>query len=93
VSFAHAAYYGVGAYAAALLALHMQASPMVGLALAPFVAGAVAYGTGLVALRATRLHFALLTLALGQLLFLITFQWRSVTQGDDGIHGSSCRRP
>lgn len=87
VSFAHAAYYGVGAYTVALLALHAGASPIVGLVLAPLVAGAVAYLTGLIALRATRLYFALLTLALGQLMFLIVFQWRSVTRGDDGIHG------
>jgi branched-chain amino acid transport system permease protein len=87
VSFAHAAYYGVGAYTVALLSLHLEASPLVGLVLAPFAAAAVAYLTGLVALRATRLYFALLTLALGQLVFLIAFQWRSVTRGDDGIHG------
>lgn len=87
VSFAHAAYYGVGAYTVALLALHFATSPIVGLVLAPFVAGAVAYLTGLVALRATRLYFSLLTLGLGQLLFLIAFQWRPVTRGDDGIHG------
>lgn len=87
VSFAHAAYYGVGSYTVALLALHAGASPLIGLALAPLVAGAVAYLTGLVALRATRLYFSLLTLGLGQLLFLIAFQWRPVTRGDDGIHG------
>jgi branched-chain amino acid transport system permease protein len=61
--------------------------PTLGFALAPFVTAVVAYVTGLVALRATRLYFALLTLALGQLLFLAAFQWRSVTRGDDGIHG------
>jgi branched-chain amino acid transport system permease protein len=87
VSFAHAAYYGVGAYTVALMALHLQVSPLVGLALAPLATAAVAYVTGLIALRATRLYFALLTLALGQLLFLIAFQWRSLTRGDDGIHG------
>ncbi len=87
VSFAHASYYGVGAYTVALLALHLGMSPIVGLLLSPLVAGAIAYVTGLVALRATRLYFALLTLALGQLLFLITFQWRSLTHGDDGVHG------
>lgn len=87
VSFAHAAYYGVGAYTVALLALHLEASALTGLVLSPLVAGVVAYLTGLVALRATRLYFALLTLGLGQVLFLIAFQWRSFTRGDDGIHG------
>jgi branched-chain amino acid transport system permease protein len=87
VSFAHASYYGVGAYTVALLALHLGWSPLLGFVLAPFVTAVVAYVTGLIALRATRLYFALLTLALGQLLFLIAFQWRSLTRGDDGIHG------
>jgi branched-chain amino acid transport system permease protein len=87
VSFAHGAYYGVGAYTVALLALHLGWSPTLGFVLAPFVTAAVAYLTGLVALRATRLYFALLTLALAQLIFLVTFQWRSLTRGDDGIHG------
>jgi branched-chain amino acid transport system permease protein len=87
VSFAHAAYYGIGAYTVALLALHLGLSPLVGMALGPVVAGAVAFATGIIALRATRLYFALLTLALGQLMFLVAFQWRSFTRGDDGIHG------
>lgn len=87
VSFAHAAYYGVGAYTVAVLGFHFEVSPLVGLVLAPLVAGVVALATGVVALRATRLYFALLTLALGQVVYLIAFQWRVVTRGDDGIHG------
>lgn len=87
VSFAHASYYGVGSYTVALLALHAGMSPMIGFVLAPVTTGIVALLTGLVALRATRLYFALLTLALGQLMFLAAFQWRSLTRGDDGIHG------
>jgi branched-chain amino acid transport system permease protein len=87
VSFAHAAYYGVGAYTVTLLWVHLGWPPMVGFVLAPFVAGLVAYITGLIALRAAQLYFALLTLAIGQLLFVVTFQWRTLTRGDDGIHG------
>ncbi len=87
VSFAHAAYYGIGAYSVTLLWVHLQLPVLLGFALAPFIAGAFAYVTGLVALRATRLYFALLTLALGQLMYVVTFQWRDLTRGDDGIHG------
>jgi branched-chain amino acid transport system permease protein len=87
VSFAHAAYYGVGAYTVTLLWVHLGWPPLVGFVLAPFVAGLVAYVTGLIALRAVQLYFALLTLAIGQLLFVVTFQWRTLTRGDDGIHG------
>lgn len=87
VSFAHAAYYGVGAYAVTLAWVHWGLSPVLGFVLAPLAAAVVGLVTGLVALRATRLYFALLTLAIGQLLYLVTFQWRSLTRGDDGIHG------
>lgn len=87
VSFAHAAYFGVGTYAVTLTWLRLGMSPLVGFLLAPLVAGAVGYLTGLVALRATRLYFSLLTLAIGQLLYLTAFQWRGLTRGDDGIFG------
>lgn len=87
VSFAHASYYGVGAYTVTLLWVHLGWSPLIGFVLAPFVTGVVAWATGVVALRATRLYFALLTLALGQLMYVVMFQWRSLTRGDDGIHG------
>jgi branched-chain amino acid transport system permease protein len=87
VSFAHASYYGVGAYTVALLFKHYGLSALWGFVLAPFVTAIVAYLTGLIALRAVRLYFALLTLAIGQLMFVLTFQWRALTRGDDGIHG------
>lgn len=87
VSFAHASYFGAGAYTVALGALHLGIPTALGFLLAPVASGLLAWLTGLVALRATRLYFALLTLALGQVLFLVVFQWRSVTRGDDGIHG------
>lgn len=87
VSFAHAAFYGVGAYAMTLLWYHYGISTLVGFVIAPLAAAVAAFFLGLIALRATRLYFALLTLALGQLLYLVAFQWRDVTRGDDGIHG------
>src|SRR5437868_11372488 len=69
VSFAHAAYYGVGAYTVALLFQRYNLPVLAGLVLAPLVAGAFGLVTGLVALRAVRLYFSLLTLAISQLLF------------------------
>lgn len=87
VSFAHAAYYGVGAYTVTLLWVHLGWPPLLGFVLAPLAAGLVAYVTGLVALRAVQLYFALLTLAIGQLVYVVAFQWRNLTRGDDGIHG------
>lgn len=87
VSFAHAAYFGVGAYTAALLWLHLGLSPLLGIPLSLPIGAAIALVTGAFALRAVRLYFALLTLALSQLLYVIAFQWYSFTRGDNGIHG------
>ena len=87
VSFAHAAYYGVGAYTVALFYDKLHGSPVTGLLLAPFVAGAFGLVTGWIALRAVRLYFSLLTLAISQLLYVIVFQWYDFTGGDNGVHG------
>src|SRR6266566_6821498 len=87
VSFAHAAYYGVGAYTVALLYDKLHLSPPAGLLMAPVVAGVLGLVTGWIALRAVRLYFSLLTLAISQLLFVIAFQWYDFTGGDNGVHG------
>lgn len=87
VSFAHAAYYGIGAYTVALIWLHLGWSPLLGIPLAVAVGAVLALLTGLFALRAVRLYFALLTLALSQLVYVVVFQWYSFTRGDNGIHG------
>ena len=87
VSFAHAAYYGVGAYTVAIILQRYQVSYFVALALAPLVAGAIGIVTGLVALRAVRLYFSLLTLAISQLLYSIAEGWYGLTSGDNGLNG------
>src|SRR5438309_10463017 len=84
VSFAHAAYYGIGAYTVALLFKRYNVPVLVGLAAAPFVAAAVGLITGLVAQRAVRLYFSLLTLAISQLLFSLVYQSYDITGGDNG---------
>src|SRR5438046_9173889 len=75
VSFAHAAYYGVGAYTVAILLQRYQISYFAALAAAPLVAAIVGIITGFVALRAVRLYFSLLTLAISQLLSSVADGW------------------
>ena len=87
VSFAHAAYYGVGAYTVALLFQRYHVPVLAGLALTPLVAAAFGLVTGLIALRAVRLYFSLLTLAISQLLYSIAFNAYGITGGDNGVHG------
>jgi len=55
------------------------------LVLAPICAGLAAVVIGWVCLRSTGVYFAMLTLAFGQLLWSLAFQWGDVTGGDDGL--------
>lgn len=87
VSFGHAAFYGGGAYAAALLVSHAEAPMELALLLAPLAAGFLAMAVGWFCLRLTGVYFAMLTLAFAQLLWSIATQWTDITGGDDGIIG------
>lgn len=87
VSFGHAAFFGVGAYTVALLMKKAGVSLIPALIAAPLVAGATAAVIGWFCVRLIGLYFAILTLAFGQLIYMIAFQWYTFTGGDDGIHG------
>ena len=86
-SFGHAAYFGLGAYAAALAVRHgvrMEAS--VGLAPVAALAGALIFGWFCV--RLSGVYLAMLTLAFAQIVWSIVFQWDSVTGGSNGLIGA-----
>ncbi|MEO0387546.1 MAG: ABC transporter permease, partial [Pseudomonadota bacterium] len=85
VSFGHAAYYGGGAYVAALMVTHAGSPMELAFMLAPLGAGLAAVLVGWVCLRLTGVYFAMLTLAFAQLLWSLVFQWQEVTGGDDGL--------
>ncbi|SDH61035.1 ABC transporter permease [Alloyangia pacifica] len=85
VSFGHAAFFGGGAYAAALLVFHTQTPMELAFLFAPLAAGLLALGIGWFCIRLSGVYFAMLTLAFSQLVWSLAFQWRSVTRGDDGL--------
>ncbi|MHC8946926.1 ABC transporter permease [Advenella incenata] len=86
-SFGHAAYYGVGAYAAALL-LQRYALPMsFAIALAPFVAAIAALVYGWFCVRLSGIYLAMLTLAFAQITWSVAYQWNDVTGGSNGLIG------
>ncbi|WP_431859107.1 ABC transporter permease [Azospirillum sp.] len=87
VSFGHAAYFGLGAYGAALLVKHLAAPMPLALLGAPALAGAAALLAGWFCVRRSGLYFAMLTLAFAQIAWSVTFQWYGVTGGDNGILG------
>jgi branched-chain amino acid transport system permease protein len=85
VSFGHAAYLGLGAYAAALLA---RSLPMeVALIAAPIAAAAGALVCGWFSVRLSGVYLAMLTLAFAQIAWSVVFQWDSVTGGSNGLFG------
>ncbi len=85
-SFGHAAYFGVGAYAAALAVRHGWPMPAA-LALAPLAAMTAAWMLGGFAARLAGVYLAMLTLAFAQILWSIAFQWDAVTGGSNGLVG------
>jgi branched-chain amino acid transport system permease protein len=86
-SFGHAAFFGVGAYAAALLAQRWGAPMAVGLAAAPVAAAALALVAGWFCVRLSGVYHAMLTLAVAQIVWSVTFQWTDLSGGDNGILG------
>jgi branched-chain amino acid transport system permease protein len=86
-SFGHAAWFGLGAYGAAL-ATSMLAAPLpLALALAPLAAGGVAALFGWFVVRLAGVYLAMLTLAFAQIVWAIAVQWAEITGGDNGILG------
>jgi branched-chain amino acid transport system permease protein len=86
-SFGHAAYFGLGAYGAALL-LKALALPMeAALLAAPLAALAGALLFGWFAVRLSGVYLAMLTLAFAQIVWSIVFQWDEVTGGSNGLVG------
>jgi len=85
VSFGHAAYFGLGAYGAALL-LKTAGLPMpAAFVVAPLVAALAALGFGYFCVRLSSIYFAMLTLAFAQIVYAIAHQWDEVTGGDNGV--------
>jgi len=85
VSFGHAAYFALGAYAAALLAKKGGWPMIAALAAAPVVAALGALLFGFFIVRLTHTYFAMLSLAFGQIVYTIIFKWTPLTGGDNGL--------
>ena len=85
-SFGHAAYFGTGAYCAAI-AVKAGVPMPAALALAPLGALAAAVVFGWFCVRLAGVYLAMLTLAFAQIVWSIAYQWDSVTGGSNGLVG------
>jgi len=86
LSFGHAAYFGVGAYAVAFLVKYFGWSSMEAFLVGGVVAAAVVSALfGFVCVRYTRIFFSILALALAQVLWSLALKFYWVTGGSDGL--------
>jgi branched-chain amino acid transport system permease protein len=86
-SFGHAAYFGLGAYGAALAVKHLGLPMETAALLGPVLAAAAAAVFGWFCVRLSGVYLAMLTLAFAQITWSVAFQWYDVTGGDNGILG------
>ncbi len=86
LSFGHSAYFGAGAYAVALMMRYLGVTSMELFILGGIVgSAAVAALFGVVCVRHTRIFFAILTLALSQVLWTLAYKFFWITGGTDGL--------
>lgn len=87
LSFGHATFFGIGAYAYALLVKKAAVPFFLAIAAAPVAGLLSGLLIGFFCVRNKGLYFAFLTLAFGQMVYLVLFRWYSFTGGEDGIIG------
>jgi branched-chain amino acid transport system permease protein len=87
VTFGHAAYFGLGAYGAALALRAADAGFPAALLASMLLAALSAAVFGAFCVRLSSIYFAMLTLAFAQIVHAVVHQWYDVTGGDNGIVG------
>ena len=91
VSLGHAAYFGVGAYAAGVLSSHGWGEPFSGLLLAAVCAGVTGFVTSFLVVRGKDLTRLMVTTGIGLLLFELANRLTDITGGNDGLLGMQMR--
>ena len=86
LSFGHAAFFGGAAYVCGYLCKELGWTPEAGILAGTLTAAVLGWGFGAVAIRRTGIYFAMITLALAQLVFFMALQL-PFTGGEDGMQG------
>jgi branched-chain amino acid transport system permease protein len=87
LSFGHAAYFGLGAYGAAMTIRYLVPSTMLAILVGVVVATLAAAAVGALIRKLRGVYFAMVTIAFGQVFYFVAFRWNNVTGGDDGLTG------
>lgn len=85
--FGHAAFFGLGAYAVAVLVKKADWHPLLALGGAPLVCAAAAAFVAVFCVRLTGIYLGMLSFSFQMLLYTVIFKWYSLTGGDDGLSG------
>ena len=86
ISLGHAIFFGIGIYTPSTLFIHLGISPWIGMMFGAIIAVIVSILIGGMLIWRLRSHFfALATLAVAQIFYLIAIYWKSVTGGSDGL--------
>ena len=85
VSLGHSAFFGIGAYSAALMASRWNASPWLGMLVGAVVATGAGLIIGYLSNRLKGPYFALATIAFSQVLLIVASRWRGFTAGSEGV--------
>jgi branched-chain amino acid transport system permease protein len=86
-SLGHAAYFGIGAYAAGLVSIHWTSEAPIPVLVAAVAGAGAAAATGWLAVRSGGVYFLMLTLAIGELTHQLATRLTSVTGGSNGLFG------
>ncbi len=87
LSFGHAAFFGLGAYGTGLTLIHLSIPAPLAILIGILISLLIAFPIGYLSIRRRGIYFAMVTLAFAQMIYFIAFKWRSLTGGDDGLHG------
>lgn len=87
ISLAHAGFYGIGAYTAAIFSTQFGLSFWLSIPLAMFISGCIAFVVSFIALRTVEDYFIICTLGIQIILFSIMNNWMDLTRGPLGIPG------
>jgi branched-chain amino acid transport system permease protein len=87
LSFGHAAYFGLGAYGAAMSIKFFAPSTPLAIVIGIVVGTLAAAAIGALIVKLRGVYFAMVTIAFGQVFYFIAFRWNTVTGGDDGVTG------
>ncbi|MFJ5761268.1 branched-chain amino acid ABC transporter permease [Neobacillus sp. NPDC093182] len=87
LSLAHAGFFAIGAYSLGLLTVKAEMNFWPALVLSLVITGVIGFFVGLISLRTKEHFFAIYTLCVGYIIYLVIDKWDSVTEGVRGLIG------